>query len=651
MKVLIVDDQSDNRYLLSSLFTSKGCEVVAAEDGVAALEALHRESVDVIVSDGLMPRMDGFQLCAAVRNNEALRQIPFVFYTATFTESEDAQLASELGADRFLVKPIDPAELFAIVKELNATRPNHSRSTAQIDESPLAQYDRRLVKKLEDHVEKLQSADRVVRTTARRFEMLSEASPSGVFRLDSQGHIAYSNPVLASLTGFTTQELYGLPLGALFETDPIRTAAATEAPKSVRVTTKSVRSPHRWLLIQLVVNNDDDPCWIGTVTDVTAERALLEREKRERRTATLESLGLVAGGVAHDFNNFLTVFMAGTSLALLSIPNGHPARQDLDEVSPAFERAKELVQQLLCFVRSGGKEPEVVPLNEDIERSVKLLSGIWDDVHIQWSPSSEPLYARINSAQLHQLIQNLIGNARDAMRGRVGAIRLQTSSRKLGSQTEFGSTSLSPGPYHVIEVSDAGCGIPEDLLPHIFEPMVTSKLAMGGSGLGLALVRAVAHGHSGAVEAESAPGKGATFRIYFPASDQPMLTKKPNVDLSARLSGKRVLVAESEPLVMRYAESLLSSSGAIVHRATNAMEVLSALDHVDAMLLDEALRDAPLLSMVARIRARRPTMPMTITTSFLNGDELNSMREMPNLSILYKPFDLISLSRAIVRSL
>jgi len=270
MHVLVADDDESSRYLLSSMLTASGHTVTTAEDGVDALEAALREPPDLIVSDILMPRMDGYQLCRAWRSEPTLAEVPFVFYTANYAESDDARFAESLGVDKFLVKPMDPGALLATLEELlNVTeRGDYTPIVPEVDESEiLKEYNARLVNKLERQLEEVRGAnEELVRTTdelsrtQRALAGVFSASPVAIVTNSAAGLVTMWNAAAERMFGWTASDVLGKPC-------PLRTAQGLRCAELIAA------SPGRLSAQELtVVTRDGTPLEVA----VSADRMLDE---------------------------------------------------------------------------------------------------------------------------------------------------------------------------------------------------------------------------------------------------------------------------------------------------------------------------------------------------------------------------------------
>jgi len=259
---------------------------------------------------------------------------------------------------------------------------------------------------------------------------------------------------------------------------------------------------------------------LGIGRDVTEQRQLQsERNRLEaqlQQAQKMELVGRFAGGVAHDYNNMLGVILANAELALARLSPGHPDRRNLEEIVRAARHSAELTGQLLAFARQQPMNPQVVDLNAAIDGLQGVLGRlVRPEIRLVWTPGGDLWRIRVDPTQLDQVLTNLVVNARDAISS-WGRIEVATSNRTLTQTDGAAMVELEPGDHVCLSVSDDGCGMTPDLVTRIFEPFFTTKAEGRGTGLGLAMVHGVVKQNHGTIQVESEPGKGTTFRVYFP---------------------------------------------------------------------------------------------------------------------------------------
>jgi two-component system, cell cycle sensor histidine kinase and response regulator CckA len=250
-----------------------------------------------------------------------------------------------------------------------------------------------------------------------------------------------------------------------------------------------------------------------------AEEALARSEEKLRQALKLEAVGRLAGGVAHDFNNFLTVITGYSDMLLRRIQPHDPNRGFIEEIKRAGERAAELTRQLLAFSRKQILRAQAIDLNSAVQAIGQMLQPLLGDaIELVITPESDLHLVKLESGQVEQVLMNLVLNARDAMPGG-GRLSIETRNVALAEGGVRGDGGLLAGSYVLLLVSDTGCGMTPEVRERIFEPFFTTKEK--GTGLGLMTVQAIVRPSGGHIAVCSAPGAGTTFEVYLPATDEP----------------------------------------------------------------------------------------------------------------------------------
>jgi len=601
MKVLVVDDQEESRYLAEVLLKGNGYEVHAAANGVEALAQLQSGKYDLIISDVLMPVMDGFELCRRVKADERLGQIPFLIFTATYTGPEDEAFATKIGADRFLLKPCEPEAFMEAVRAVLASAPRGdvvSAPTPLPEEEVLKLYNERLVSKLEQkmlQLEKetraLREAEQALRHSEKKYRRLHESMMDGYVALDMQGAIRESNSSFQSMLGYTEEELARL---TYLDLTPEKWHACNKDILSNQVLLQGYsavyekeyqRKDGSVLPVELrtyLVRDDsgqEEGMW-AIVRDISerkrAERSKKELEDQLHQAQKMESIGRLAGGVAHDYNNMLSVILGYAQIALTKTEPTSSVHRYLQNIFDAAERSANITRQLLAFARKQTIAPQVLDLNGAVAGMMKMLKRlIGEDISLQWLPDPNLWPVKIDPTQVDQLLANLCVNARDAISG-VGTITIETAMKTVDAAWLASHPEAVAGEYVRLAVSDDGCGMGKEILDKIFEPFFTTKGLGQGTGLGLATVYGIVKQNNGFIDVSSAPGQGATFNIYLPRHTVPVATvEQASLGAIPRGRGETVLVVEDEVTILELTRTLLEELGYTVLTACSPAEALS----------------------------------------------------------------------------
>jgi PAS domain S-box-containing protein len=655
LRILSVDDKPENRYLLEVQLSALGWEVVSVSNGVEALEQLERGSFDAIVSDILMPDMDGFQLCREIMGRPQLRRIPFVFYTATYTDPKDEQLGFSMGASRFVAKPAEPDDLANIVREAveearssSGAPPSALTGTAPGDDVLLKTYNERLVQKLDRKVAQLELATRDLREV---FENTFDAI--FVIELRDGGFVLESiNRQAERVTGFTCARASGLPPEEVF--GPALGARLGEELRRCRDAGAPVRHemvlgprPHERSYDLLLSPLKDARGQVVRITvfgrDVTegkrAQAGLLQAQK-------MESVGRLAGGIAHDFNNILTAILGYADLTLSRLAADDPVRPHVEQIQSAGRRASSLTRQLLVFSRHRPVEHRVLDLNaflSDMRGMLGRLLGEDIRLAVQLGQPLGPVKA--DPGQLEQVILNLCVNARDAM-PRGGGLVLGTRLVEPSSSDGHGLA----GRHVELAVTDTGCGMSADVLSHIFEPFFTTKEVGKGTGLGLSTVFGIVQGLGGRVTVSSEVGRGSTFRVQLPVAEGPVEAPAPEPPPPARATGT-VLVVEDDEQVLRLTVTVLQAGGYAVLSASRAQQALLAHEHhagkIDLLLTDVVIPDMSGRDLATRLAALRPGLRVLFASGYTSGVLLHDEATGSGAAFLQKPFTPAALLRKV----
>jgi two-component system cell cycle sensor histidine kinase/response regulator CckA len=315
---------------------------------------------------------------------------------------------------------------------------------------------------------------------------------------------------------------------------------------------------------------------------IEAKRAEAEKDKihgQLQQAQKMESVGRLAGGVAHDFNNMLSVIIGNTELALEYAKKDSAMQRELLEIKTAALRSADLTRQLLAFARKQAVAPRVVNLNETIEGMLKMLRRlIGEDIQLVWLPQSGLPQVFIDPSQVDQILANLCVNARDAIDG-VGKLIIETATTTLSEEYCRDNPGTTPGDYVTLSLSDTGTGIPKEQLPHIFEPFFTTKRLGEGTGLGLAMVYGIVKQNGGYIKVYSEPGQGTTFRISLPQyHGETSEIKNEEEEEIPQGQGQLILLVEDETVILEMNSRILQRLGYRVIASSSTSEAI-ALAH------------------------------------------------------------------------
>jgi signal transduction histidine kinase/CheY-like chemotaxis protein len=411
----------------------------------------------------------------------------------------------------------------------------------------------------------------------------------------------------------------------------------------------------RWMALRAQTFFDGDGAarhavrTIGAARDITEQRrAAEERERLQQQSwqaRKMESVGRLAGGVAHDFNNMLMAINGNADLALEEIDANHPLRAVLTDIRSAGERAADLTRRLLGFARRQDTAPRVISLNSVVEESIKLLGRlIGEHIQLTWIPEHALGSVQIDPTQVDQILVNLVTNARDAIEN-TGTITIRTAEAVLDDTYCAGHPGAVPGDYVVLQVVDTGVGIDEETRTQIFEPFYTTKPL--GTGLGLATVYGIVKQNDGYVDVQSAAGQGTTIQVFLPRHTESPAMVDPGVPAESPRGGPdTVLVVEDQPMVQQVTIRMLKACGYTVLAAsgpTAAMRVASEwTGTIHLLLTDVVMPEMNGGELARQLVSRYPRLKCMFVSGYAHGVTLP--RSIDGQDFLPKPFTHVGLT-------
>lgn len=372
----------------------------------------------------------------------------------------------------------------------------------------------------------------------------------------------------------------------------------------------------------------------------TAEEGLHQSEEQLRQAQKVEAVGLLAGGVAHDFNNILTVIMGYSNLLLEGAVETNPQRRYAQELQLAADRGASLTRQLLAFSRKQSIEPKVLDLNSVVADLEKLLRRLLSEDIELLSVAATPLgRVEADPRQIEQVVMNLAVNARDAMPNG-GTLTLKTANVTFNDIAAGRPPGIEPGSYVMLSVTDTGVGMSDEVKAHLFEPFFTTKPQDKGTGLGLATSYGIVKQNRGHIEVSSELGRGTTFCIYLPRVEQAILTPS-LVDEPRSVGGNEtLLLVEDEPAVRELNELILRELGYQVLTASDGLEALRLhpeAQEVDLLITDIVMPNLGGHELARRLRLAQPDLKILFTSGH-TGDKIAPASDVQGTGFLQKPY-------------
>ena len=442
-------------------------------------------------------------------------------------------------------------------------------------------------------------AEEALRESEARFRTLSEMSPIAIYETDAYGNCLYVNRMWRKFSGLSLEEALGEGWKRGLHPDDRERIfalwykhAKDRDPWSFEYRFQATGEEVTWVYGTASAQWDKDnkiTGYIGTNVDITARKhAEAERDRMEAQllqAQKMEAVGRLAGGVAHDFNNILTVINGRAEIALMSLEPNDPHCEAFEEIHQSGERAANLTRQLLAFARKQTVAPRVLDLNETVEGMMKMLRRlIGEDVDLSWNPGRDLLQINIDPAQIDQILVNLCVNARDAISD-VGKITIETRNVVFDEGYCAGHAGFIPGEYVMLAVSDNGCGMDKETLSKVFDPFFTTKELGKGTGLGLATVYGIIKQNNGYINVCSEVGKGTTFKIYLPKyGEESSHTVLNDTNKTFAVGMETILLVEDEPAILKLGKTIFGKMGYTVLAASTPGEAIRIADEFQGQI-------------------------------------------------------------------
>ncbi len=666
-KILLVDDNPENLVALEAVLESLGQDLVKATSGFEALRHLLDEDFAAVILDVKMPDMDGFETAQLIRSRKRSQNTPILFLTG-FRNEEHLFRGYDLGAVDFLFKPIVPEILQSKVSVFVELSKNAALLRSQAQEIRTLNVD--LERKVNERTAELvrdiaerKRTEQALRESEQRLRVAMEAADLSLWSIDVEARTMACSPRLLQMFGLEPTSNSVLPLkrfeSCLSPEDRERASAQLEQAlaghsdydSEFRVVWPD-KSVH-WIisrggLLSPQENSGSPARMVGVSQDVTERRNADELIRHKQK---LESMGILAGGIAHDFNNLLTGILGHASLVLEDEDLDPYNRECLQNVVTAAENAAQLTRQMLAYSGRGRFLVESVSLSRRIRDLLPLMqASVPKNVRLEFNLAEDLPRVDLDTAQLQQLVMNLVINGAEATNGDNAVVKVSTCATRLDQhslQSVLEGRDIPAGEYVTLEVQDNGHGMDQATQSKIFDPFFTTKFT--GRGLGLAAALGIVRGHKGAIHLASEAGKGTTFTVYFPPSRRAAENTATAAPNSIKGAGC-VLVVDDEEMIRRTAKLSLEKHGFTVLLAENGLEAVElfkqAAPSIAVVVLDMAM---PVMSgeeAFRRIIEIRPDVSVVASSGFDQSETLARFGEGV-AGFLQKPYTSVQLASII----
>jgi len=502
----------------------------------------------------------------------------------------------------------------------------------------------------------LQQASESLASSEERFSKAFHASPvaSGIMTMTDHRFVD-ANQRMAEVTGTPHEDMLGRAMPDLFLWEKPEVAdqwfEALSRQESVQDQDAKIRTQsgklHEVIVSLAPVSLGGEPHVLLLVQDVS-ERAALERQLRQAQK--MEAIGQLAAGVAHDFNNILTIIQGHAGLARQKMLPSSPQLYSLDQILKSSGRASSLIRQLLMFSRKQVMQFRNIDLNDTLRNAVKMLERlVGEHVRIDFRPQGAALPVYADTSMVEQIAMNLAVNARDAMPNG-GTLTITTSLEDIRREATPMDPESRQGHFVCLTVRDTGEGMDSKILQRIFEPFFTTKAVGKGTGLGLSTVFGIVRQHKGWVEVTSKPDAGTTFQIYFPASLQPAEKTEHVADAVLSSGQETILVAEDEDALREVVVQVLKTQGYTVIEAESGVRALEMWDQasrpIDLLVTDMVMPGGIMGGELSdRLRGMKPSLKVIYTSGYSPGMAGKDISLLEGRNFLPKPYSIGKLAQ------
>ena len=511
------------------------------------------------------------------------------------------------------------------------------------------------------------AAEEALRESERQYRLLADNVTDAIWTMGLDFHLKYYSPSFLALHGYSVGEEFEPDLLKLLTEESYRLTLQAFAEEVLRDGNAGVPADRAILLELDAVRRD------GTVVPIEARasfmrdgrgaatgiigisRDISERKKLEAQLTQaqkMESIGLLAGGVAHDINNKLCVILGNAELVLEDMDPQDAMRRHLEVIKQAGNQSADITRQLLAFARQQAIQPRVLDLNETVSGVLRMLGRlIGEDIELSWIPGEDLSPVKVDPTQVDQILANLCVNARDAIEG-TGRLTIETANVTLDEAYCAGKLGFIPGDYVQLVVSDDGCGMDSKVLEHVFEPFFTTKASGKGTGLGLATVYGIVKQNSGFINVYSEPEQGTSIRIYLPPFKGGTLDQRVAAEAPlARGGDETILVVEDDHAILEMIRMMLEPFGYKVVTAgapVRALELARELGTgIDLLVTDVIMPDMNGRQLASRLREEFPNL----RTLFMSGYTADVIAHHgvldEGVQFISKPFSIEDLARRV----
>lgn len=641
--ILLVDDEEIILNSIGMDLRQDQYNVTCAGSGEEAVHRLREHRYDLVITDLVMSKLDGIQVLKEAKKINTLTRVIILTGFGDMTSAVDAL---RLGADDYLLKPCEAEDLALRIQRC-------------LEKGSL--------------LDQLREQNEQLAVSEAQKDLLLNSTSEGIYGLDTQGRTTFINRAAEKMLGYTAAEIVGEkshPLihytridGSSYPENECQMMVAMKSKKTVYATNEllwrkdgtsfsvdysSTPIRYGWQVVGVVV----------VLTDTSEKKAREERKQQQenylQQLQKFQSLSVMAGGIAHNFNNMLMAVIGNQELALMTMPVDQKEREFIEASFEAAKRAAKISTMMLQYVGQAKNSMQVLELSRLLQEMALILeSQIPSQVELRNSKNENEVFVKIDHRMIQQVIINLVTNATEAIGEAKGHIDLEYgqdffSEKEL--QYSHMQTTLPAGEYGYLRVKDDGPGMKKEVLRRVFEPFYTTKFT--GRGMGLATAIGIMRCHQGAIDIKSKPGKGTTATLILPALVLKSIPdhKVPSAVLAAASFSGTVLVVDDEEILRELGQVIFSKMGFKVMLAADGFEALALfaknIQNIDLVMLDIAMPRLDGFEVLRRIRAQSE-IPVIMMTGYRKEEVAKQLADFTNVSLVQKPIELDQLKQKV----
>jgi len=628
-EILVVDDDEGLASNLQDILESEGYAAAVAYDGQSALALCREKAFDLAIIDNKLPDISGLELIN--RLTETSGEAVYIIITGYASMESTIEAVRTDRVIAYETKPLDMDRFQSLIRQV---------------------FERK-------------QAEEELRESEEKWHSLVENAPNLIMIVEPDGTIQFIN---RTAPGTSVEETAGRNIYDYIQPEyhdvvrgTIKRVLETGEPGCYEIEGVGPDGSISWYETQVgPVKRNRRVCAVTLIAvDITerkqAEEERVRLETQLQQAQKMEAIGTLAGGIAHDFNNILLLIMGYTELAMHDLPEDSRARDNMNRVLKASERARDLVKQILAFSRYSEQEKKPVQIHLIIKEALKLLRPtLPTTIEIRQNIASTGT-VMADPTQMHQVMMNLSTNAYHAMLGKGGILEVSLADVELDSDFAALHLDIHPGPYIKLTVSDTGHGIEEKDIDRIFEPYYTTKAKGKGTGMGFAVVHGIVKSHGGTITVYSKPGEGTTFDVFFPRIEDVEVAAETEEAMPVPMGEERILLVDDEPAIVDIGKRMLESLGYTVVTRTSPIEALEAFkaqpDRFDLVITDMTMPKMTGDELAKKLMKIRPDIPIIVCTGFSERINEDKAKALGIRKLVLKPVVQREMANAVRKAL